>query len=79
MSAQVRATKEKTRTALTIVDQGRTLGRSLHVPPPLRSFFWSYYADAGRSLPWRRTSVSGYAFIVAEVLLRQTGADRVVH
>ena len=44
----------------------------------LRDFFIKWYAEHGRSFPWRDEGVSPFGMLVAEMLLRQTTAVKVV-
>ncbi len=37
-----------------------------------------WYADHQRSLPWRQPGVGGWAVLVSEVMLQQTGVSRVL-
>ena len=40
-------------------------------------FFVDFYANAGRLFPWRNEEVSPYGILIAEILLKQTHADKV--
>lgn len=44
----------------------------------LTGFFSSWYSDHGRPYPWREPGVRPFHVLLAEMLLRQTNADRVV-
>ncbi|HEX2171454.1 MAG TPA: A/G-specific adenine glycosylase [Dehalococcoidia bacterium] len=46
-------------------------------PDPVRDRILSWYARHGRDLPWRQTR-DPYAILVAEVMLQQTGVERVL-
>ena len=47
------------------------------VPAIRRDFFSRYYMEHGRRFPWREESADPYGILVAEILLKQTQADRV--
>src|SRR5690348_15983836 len=44
---------------------------------PVHADLLSWYADHGRDLPWRHTR-DPYAILVAEMMLQQTGVERVL-
>lgn len=46
----------------------------LNVPD---GFFVDYYAAYGRSFPWRKENTSPFGILVAEILLKQTHANKV--
>ena len=46
--------------------------------PAIREDFFSlYYIEHGRQFPWREETADAYGILVAEILLKQTHADRV--
>ena len=54
--------------------------RTGYVPPEINipdRFFVDYYAACGRSFPWRKENTSPFGILVAEVLLKQTHANKV--
>ena len=67
-----------------MVTAHRLLEDSLHssqidsVSRHLRSFFSRYYRESGRDFPWRKRSTSPFELLLAEVLLKQTNAEKVV-
>lgn len=42
-----------------------------------QELIWTFYRDAGRALPWRKTT-DPYAILVSEVMLQQTQVPRVI-
>lgn len=42
-----------------------------------RGFFVQLYAESGRSFPWRGEKASPFSILVAEILLKQTRAEKV--
>jgi A/G-specific adenine glycosylase len=42
-----------------------------------RNFFVEWFKHSGRDFPWRKTDTSPFAFLITEILLRQTGAKAV--
>jgi len=46
-------------------------------PAIRKDFFSHYYLKHGRQFPWREEAVDAYGILVAEILLKQTQADRV--
>lgn len=42
-----------------------------------KGFFSHYYIEHGRQFPWRQETTDAYGILVAEILLKQTQADRV--
>ena len=42
-------------------------------------FFVHLYAAAGRQFPWRKEEVSPFGILIAEILLKQTQADKVAN
>ena len=49
-------------------------------PPKIEitaNFFAQFYADSGRSFPWRHENISPFNILVGEILLKQTRAEKV--
>ncbi len=42
-----------------------------------KNLFQRYYADHGRTFPWRREGTGPFGILVAEILLKQTHAEKV--
>ena len=50
----------------------------LQAKPLIRKDFFSlYYMEHGRQFPWREETIDAFGILVAEILLKQTQADRV--
>ena len=58
------------------IERVSTTGKS-SAPDIPRDFFSLYYIEHGRQFPWREETTDAYGILVAEVLLKQTQADRV--
>ena len=58
------------------VEHVRITGKST-APTIRKDFFSLYYIEHGRQFPWREETTDAYGILVAEILLKQTQADRV--
>ena len=58
------------------IERVRTTGIS-PAPNIRKDFFSLYYIEHGRQFPWREETTDAYGLLVAEILLKQTQADRV--
>lgn len=58
------------------VERFRITGKS-PAPAIREDFFSLYYINHGRQFPWREESANAYEILVAEILLKQTHAERV--
>ena len=58
------------------IERFRVTGES-SAPNIRKDFFSLYYIEHGRQFPWREETTDAYGILVAEVLLKQTQADRV--
>ena len=70
MSAPLRSQKLSTSTNLELLPHTGTFAQ-------VNEILASWFAEAGRDLPWRRTR-DPYAILVSEVMLQQTQVSRVV-
>ena len=58
------------------IEPVRTTGES-PAPNIRKDFFSLYYIEHGRQFPWREETTDAYGILVAEILLKQTQANRV--
>ena len=63
--------------ALAIVCRSREISASVAVPDILNGFFSRFAKAHIRQLPWRRSNVTPFQLLVAEMLLKQTKASDV--